>query len=131
MCRRKEHPRNALQALLCLLVLALAPAVAGAAGIGFRNDAPYPIYVQGSFIANGQIRRGPLLLIKPGQTVWDVNLTKGNRTITIYGTANQKLFQDNRAFPGNDQFYSVVPVLVPHGQPPRVDLKEMPLPPAK
>ena len=102
-----------------------------AAGFGFRNDTPYPIYVQGSAVANGQIQRGPLLLIKPGQIAWDINLMQGNRTITIYSTANQKLFQDLRMFQGKDQFYSVVPLSAPRGQAPRVDLKELPLPPAK
>jgi hypothetical protein len=117
--------------LLSLVVLAIAPAIIEAAGIAFRNDCPYPVYVQGSTIVNGQPRRGPLLLIKPGQTVWDVNLTKGSRTIAVYTTANQKLFMDTRVFPGTDQFYTVVPVAVPRGQPPRCDLKEMLPPPAK
>jgi hypothetical protein len=131
MGRLKQHLRNARQALLAVLAFALVPAALEAAGIGFRNDTPYPIYVQGSVTVNGQIKRGPLLLIKPGQIGWDVNLTKGNHTITIYSTSNQKLFQDAHVFPGNDQFYSIMPVLVPRGQPPRVDLKEMPVPPAK
>jgi hypothetical protein len=125
------NPSNLRQAVLGLLAMLLVPALVEAAGIGFRNDTPYPIYVQGSFIANGQIQRGPLILIKPGQTGWDVNLLKGNRTITIYNPSNQKLYQDIRVFQGKDQFYSVAPVPVLRGQPPRVDLKEMPLPPAK
>jgi hypothetical protein len=119
------------QVMFGLLALLLVPALVEASGIGFRNDTPYPIYVQGSLLANGQIQRGPLILIKSGQTGWDVNLLKGNRTITIYSPSNQKLYQDIRVFQGKDQFYSVVPAPILRGQPPRVDLKEIPLPPAK
>jgi hypothetical protein len=36
-----------------------------------------------------------------------------------------------RVFQGTDQFYSVVQTPVLRGQPQRVDLKELPLPPAK
>jgi hypothetical protein len=119
------------RAVLALLAIALLPAVVQAAGIGFRNDCRYPVYVQGSAIINGQIKRGPLLLIKPGQTAWDVNLTKGNHTIAVYSTANQRLFQDTHLFQGTDKFYSIVEVMVPRGQPPRCDLKEMLPPPVK
>jgi hypothetical protein len=131
MMPRNRVLTNTRRAVLGMLVVLLVPALAAAAGIGFRNDTPYPIYVQGSFVANGQIQRGPLILIKPGQTGWDVNLLMGNRTITIYSPSNQKLYQDMRVFHGKDQFYSVVPAPVFRGQPQRVDLKEMPLPPAK
>jgi hypothetical protein len=128
---KNANLRNLRRVVLGSLAILVVPTLAAAAGIGFRNDTPYPIYVQGSLIANGQIQRGPLILIKPGQTGWDVNLLMGNRTISIYSPSNQKLYQDIRVFQGKDQFYSVVPVPVLRGQPPRVDLKEMPLPPAK
>jgi hypothetical protein len=131
MKRCEGYLRNARHAILGLLAIALVPTIAEAAGIGFRNDTPFPIYVQGSIIANGQIKRGPLLLIKPGQAYWDVNLTMGNRTISIYSLANQKLFEDTRAFQGKDQFYAVIPVPTLRGQPPRVDLKELPVPQGK
>jgi len=126
----KGYLRIALQTILGLLAIALLPTWVDAAGIGFRNDTTFPIYVQGSIIANGQIKRGPLLLIKPGQTYWDVNLPVGNRTISIYSLTNQKLFEDTRAFQGQDQFYGVV-LVAPRGQPSRVDLKELPVPRAK
>jgi hypothetical protein len=131
MQRVKRNLSNAWRATFAVAMLALLPVAAEAAGIGFRNDAPYPVYVQSSIVVNGQIKRGPLLLIKPGQTVWDVNLMKGNITISVYNTANQKLYQDVRVFQGNDQLHAVVPMLVPPRQPPRVDLKELPLPPMR
>jgi hypothetical protein len=114
--------------LLAAILLALLPAAADAAGIGFRNDSMYPVYVQGSIVVNGKIRRGPLLYLRPGQTAWDVNLPAGPRTVSIFSVNNLKLYQDVLPFNGNDMFFSINPAMVPNGQPPRVDLKEMPLP---
>ncbi len=125
------HMRGVWRLIVAVGVFALVPAVSLASGIGYRNDSPYPVYVQSSVIVNGQISRGPLLLIKPGHVAWDVNLMKGNITITVYGTANQKLYQDVRTFQGKDQFHAIVPMMMPRGQPARVDLKELPLPPQK
>lgn len=131
MGRFKKHLRNARKGLLALALLVLVPAAVEAAGFGFRNDTQIPIYVQGSCTVNGQIQRGPLLYIKPGQTAWDVNLKNSTRTITIYDASNQKLFQDTLPFLGKDIFYSVVTVAVPRGQPPRVDLRLTQPPPGK
>src|SRR5215471_3732869 len=100
MGRSTTHTRNAWQAMLAMLVLALVPAVLEAAGIGFRNDTPHPIYVQGSSLVNGKVQRGPLLYLKPGETAYDVNLMKGPRTITVCNPANQKMFHDVRPFEG-------------------------------
>jgi hypothetical protein len=133
MGRIKGCLRNNWRALLALVVLTLVPAALEASGFGFRNDTPYPIYVQGATIVGKQIQRGPLLCIKPGCIAWDVNLMKGNRTITVYDAANRKLFQDVRIFSGDDQFFAVVPLPVQRGQPPRVNLipEELKMAPAK
>ena len=57
---------------------------------------------------------------------------KGNITITVYSTGNQKLYQDVRAFPGGrTRLHAIVPMMTPPRQPPRVDLKELTLPPPK
>ena len=125
------HMRGVRRLIIAMGVVALVPATSQASGIGFRNDAPYPVYVQSSVVVNGQISRGPLLLIKPGHIAWDVNLMKGNITITVYSTGNQKLYQDVRAFQGTDQLHAIVPMMTPPRQPPRVDLKELTLPPPK
>ena len=86
---------------------------------------------RGTVVVNGKIRRGPLMYIKPGQTVWDVNLVMGARTVSIYSPNNLKLYENVHVFGGNDQFFSVAPIMVPNGQPPRADLKELPLPKPK
>jgi hypothetical protein len=112
-----KHLRNARFGLLALLALALAPAVLEAAGWGFRNDTSQPIYVQGSIVVNGQVKRGPLILIKPGQTAWDVNLPSGPRTITVYNSANQKLYQETRTFQGADVLFVVTSAAAVKGQP--------------
>ena len=123
----KEQLRSARAALLAVAVVALMPAVLEAAGMAFRNDTPNPIYVQGSATVNGQIKRGPLLYIRPGQTVWDVNLPTGNRTLTVYNASNQVMFQDTRPFQGKDMAFRVMQ----RGQPPRVEIEILPVPPSK
>ncbi|HYV35747.1 MAG TPA: hypothetical protein VE988_08590 [Gemmataceae bacterium] len=117
-----NHLRNARHGLLTLLAVALIPAASEAAGMGFRNNTAEPIYVQGSMVVNGQVKRGPLILIKPGQTAWDVNLPMGARTITIYNAANQKIYQEVRAFQGVDVLFVVTSMQL-KGQPQRIDLQ--------
>ena len=121
--------RNTWRILLAVVVLALVPAVLEAAGIGFRNDTNQVIYVQGASLGKGGPERGKLLVIKPGQTAWDVNLMKGVRTIAVYDAANRVLFLDSVNFDGaTDQFFSVQPVPPAPKMPPRVKLKELPVP---
>jgi hypothetical protein len=127
MGRIWELIRQACTAMIVVAALALVPAASEASGICFRNDTPVPVYVQTSTFVNGQIRRGPPIFLKPGQTAWDVNLMKGNLTIAVYTTGNLKLFQETRLFPGHDLSFSILPVIVPRGQPPRADLRELPL----
>src|SRR5437763_434064 len=117
MNRITENLRNAWRGLLALCVIALIPAVGEASGMGFRNDTKAPIYVQCSSIEKGQVKRGPLILIKPGQTAWDVNVPNGSRTITIYNASNQKLLQETRLYQGTDMFFTILPAQVKTGQP--------------
>jgi hypothetical protein len=128
MSRPLASARAWMMGLIAAIVLVCVPAVVDAAGMGFRNDSIYPVYVQGSFVVNGQVRRGPLIYLRPGQTAWDVNLPVGPRTISVFSVNNVKLYQDTLLFNGNDVYFAINPVMVPNGQPPRVELKELPPP---
>jgi len=130
MRRFTDYLRNTGPASLAVVVLVLVPAALEASGIGFRNDTNQTIHVQGSLVVNGQVKqRGSLLRIKPGETAWDLNLPKCVRTITVYDGSNRVLFQGAIPFDGmNDLFFAVQPVAVPANQPPRVKLKELPVP---
>jgi hypothetical protein len=120
--------RKCRSGLIALVAVALLPIAAEAAGIGYRNDTNYPVYVQGSIVVNGKVRRGQLMYVRPGQTVWDVNLPMGPHTLSVYSPNNMKLYENVHLFSGNDLFFSIAPVMVPNGQPPRVDLKDQPVP---
>jgi hypothetical protein len=119
--------KNTWRILLVLAGLGVAPMVAEAAGIGFKNDTNQMIYVQGCSIVNGKPVRGPLLQIPPGKTLWDLGLPKGDRLIKITNAANQTVFEELRFFDGTDTFYGVVPVI--YKGPPKVFLDKRMLPP--
>lgn len=118
-------------ACLALLVLpalgGAQPLIVRAEGIGFRNDLPVPIVVQGASIVNNMLRRGPPLLIPPGRAAWDINLPPGLRFVTIYDAnqPNRILYREPPIpFKGRDLFFSVLPAPVPN----RVLLKAEPFP---
>src|SRR5436309_5728058 len=105
-------PRKLAKA--CLSVLALlfvGSAPAWAAGIGFRNDLPFPVVVRGASVSQGKITRSAPVLIQPGKTAVDARLPPGIRFITIYD-ANQPnrppLISDQPiAVQNRDLFFSI------------------------
>ena len=129
MNRLKDQLRNAGRVLLAAVAFALVPGAVEAAGIGFRNDTNHVICVQGSWVTKAGVKRGKLLVIKPGDTLWDNNLANGNRTITICDGNNRVLLLDAVNFDGiNDQFFSVGPLAMPAKNVPRVKLNPQPVP---
>ena len=117
MCSLLKPLRNCRPGLIALVVFAKFPMAVEAAGIGYRNDTNYPVYVQGSIVINGKIRRGQLLFVRPGQTVWDVNLPTGLHTLSVYSPNNMKLYENVHPFSGTDLYFSIAPMMVPNGQP--------------
>jgi hypothetical protein len=76
------------KACLAMLVLGALGGLANsteAAGIAFRNDLTVRVTVQGASSVNNVARRGPLLVIDPGKTLWDSNVPSGNREVIVYG----------------------------------------------
>jgi hypothetical protein len=131
MRRLKNHLRNSWRVLLAVLVFAGATAAVDAAGIGFRNDTNQVLYVQGAWVTKAGVQRGSVLVIKPGQTVWDNNLKNGTRTITVCDGTNRTLLLDSVNFDGTtDQLFGVAPIQMPMKNGPRVKLNSLPLPPA-
>jgi hypothetical protein len=129
MSRVMDHLRNPWRVLLVLAAFALVPAAVDASGIGFRNDTNQVLYVQGSYVTKAGVQRGSVLVIKPGQTVWDNNLKNGNRTITVCDGTNRVLLLDTVPFEGTtDQLFGVAPIQMPMKNGPRVKLNVLPLP---
>ena len=103
--------------LLAVAVLAVAPALAEAAWLGFRNDTKSPVIVQGASAGAGGVRRGKPHLLYPGDVSWDRLIQPGNKLITIYEYENNKpnriLFQGTVPALGGDLFFSIQAEVVP------------------
>jgi hypothetical protein len=128
-----DHLRQLLQrtwpAVLAVVVVGLLPLVADAGGIYFRNETNTTLYVRGASInpANGKLMPWPLLTIPPGKFMYDPDVPKGDRYITITDPNNRLLFNDVlRAYDGNDLALGIVPVLMKG--PPKVMLEKRMLP---
>jgi hypothetical protein len=128
-----RHPgtlRKVCVGLTALAVLGALPEVARAASIGFRNDLPGTILVQGESIVNGTPRRGQVLRIFSGKMAWDTNLKAGARTIRIYDARNNRLLlQQMLPFDGKDVSFRVVLVPATARTPARVQLVPLQPPP--
>ena len=112
--------------LLTLALLAAAPQAADAANVGFRNDTKSRILVQGQTVINGQVRKGPLLVIEPGKTACDLNVPPGLRQYTICDgfQTTRMLYRDSVQVGNQNLLYSVQPA---PGN--RVILHQLPPPP--
>jgi hypothetical protein len=110
---------------LALALFAGVPSAADAGSVGFRNDTKSRIIVQGQTIVNGMIRKGPLLVIDPGKTAWDLNVPPGPRTITICDgfQTTRILFRETVPMGVNNVLFSVQPL-----PPNRLRLLTVPLP---
>src|SRR5437870_3113686 len=69
---------------LTLAVAGLLPAVADAAWLGFRNDTPNAIIVQGASLVNTQPRWGKPYRLDPGEVYWENILVPGNKLVHVY-----------------------------------------------
>ncbi len=125
-----ENLRTPLRALLVVAAFAGASAAVEASGIGFRNDTNQVLYIQGSWVTRAGVQRGSVLVVKPGQTVWDTNLKNGTRTVTICDGTNRTLLLDSVNFDGaTDQLFGVSAIPMPMKNGPRVKLNVLPVPP--
>jgi hypothetical protein len=66
--------------------------------IGFKNESPVPVIVQGYSIIGGIQRRGMPIAIHPGRVGFDLNVPPGPRFYTIYN-GNQPALILLRDFP--------------------------------
>jgi hypothetical protein len=91
------------------LLLALAPTAADAQALGFRNDTPAPVIVQGVSIVNRIPRRDRAHVLQPGEVCWDPVPVSGNRLITIADARLpiRTLYQNSILCPGKDLFLSI------------------------
>jgi len=85
--------------VLVVLLCAALPNTAHATGVGFYNNTKSRILVQGHSIVKGMIRKGPVLVVYPGKTVYDIYVPVGPRTITIADGLNPNQILYNNVMP--------------------------------
>lgn len=93
---------------LCLVVLLVCGTQAKAAWIGYKNDTPHTVVVQGSSNVGGQVRKGQPHQINPREAAWD-QVTAGVKTITVFDPQqpNRVLWQGQVNVGDKDQFFSI------------------------
>jgi hypothetical protein len=99
--------------VLALALLAVVPNTAHATGMGFCNNTKSRILVQGYSIVNRMIRKGPVLVVDPGKTVYDIYVPPMTpRTITIADGLNPNRILYNGVIPVGtvDMLFSVQPL---------------------
>ena|SRR5581483_8925926 len=110
----------------------LGGASAARAGVwlGFRNELPVPVVMQGASVVKSTVRRDRPHLLYPGEVAWDSVSSSGDKVLTIYYAKQptQVLYYDTIPSTGGDQFFAIQldpPPPVPRGQkplPPKVKL---------
>src|SRR5947209_13893524 len=107
---------------VAVALIALFPALASAAWLGYKNETNAIIIVQSATVVNGQVVRGKPHLLYPGEVAWDTVPKPGARQVSIYDPkANNRLVsQDTVNCAGADVFLSVQTEVQPArpGQPP-------------
>jgi hypothetical protein len=121
---------------LALLGVALIPAFADAAWLGYKNNTNGIVVIQATdlVVVNGQVktgRPGKAHTLYPGEVAWDPIAAPGSRMISIYDPKqnNRLLYQDRVDCNKNDIFLSLQMVQPPavRGQPqPPPQLKLLP-----
>jgi hypothetical protein len=118
------------------LALALLPAFANAAWLGYKNNTNAVVVIQTSdlVVVNGQVkpgRVGKAHTLYPGEVAWDPIAAPGPRLISIYDPKqnNKLIFQDRADCNKNDIFLSFQLVTPPpvRGQVQQPQLKLLPI----
>ncbi len=106
---RNRCRATSLIGALAVLALAALPAVADAAWLGFRNDTPYVLIVQGTSVVNNTVRQGKRHVLQPGEVGWDLITLPGNKLFVIADAKQptRVLHQAIVPFAGPDQFFSI------------------------
>jgi hypothetical protein len=122
----RQIGRSAGRWCLSLIALALVPAFADAAWLGYKNNTNAIIVIQAAdvVVVNGQMktgRSGKAHTLYPGEVAWDPIAAPGGRLISVYDPKqnNRLLYQDRVDCNKNDIFLSLQLVQPPavRGQP--------------
>ncbi len=98
--------------LLALVVLLLAPLLAGAETILIRNECPVPVVIQVSSVFGGVPRRDPPQVLRPTEISMGVQLP-GNKIINVHDARNPNRILCQVAIPpqAQDQYLGIVPIV--------------------
>jgi hypothetical protein len=108
MNRLQRNSGLCLRLTAGLLFLMLAPALANAEALQFRNDTPVPVVVQAACVVNGRLVRDRPYLLSPSDKTPAITLP-GNKVITISEAKvpNRVLFQGVVPAGTEDQLFGV------------------------
>jgi len=83
------------------------PSLASAAWLGYRNDTGVPIRIQTATVDDkGQVSRGPVYTLIPGEIAWDNISTAGPREVSVYDPkANNRLLVRDKMNVGNQNVF--------------------------
>jgi len=109
--------RRVLIALAAITCLATPAGAQNFPSVGFKNETPLPLIIQGSTIVHGVPRRGAPLVVAPGRMTFDVNAPPGVRFYTVLN-GNQPAQVLLRNFPVPLQGGDVLLIVRPSPQAP-------------
>jgi hypothetical protein len=93
---------------VAVAVVAVFPAFASAAWLGYKNETSAIIVVQTATVVNGQVSWGKPHQLYPGEVAWDTVPKPGRRQVNILDKASNRLVaQDTVNCTGTDVFLSV------------------------
>jgi len=118
--------------IAAILVIALVPACADAAWLGYKNDTPAVIVVQSASIVNNQqVRLGKAHILYPGEIAWDAVTAPGLRQISVFDPKQptRPLHRDVVNSQALDIFLAVQIVTPPKGQPQQPQIRFVPAKP--
>jgi hypothetical protein len=99
---------------LALLSMALIPAFADAAWLGYKNNTSAIVVIQATdlVVVNGQVKTGRVgkaHTLYPGEVAWDPIAAPGSRMINVYDPKqnNRAIYQDRVDCNKNDIFLSL------------------------
>jgi len=119
--------------IAAVLLIALLPACADAAWLGYKNDTPAIIVVQSASMVNNQVRLGKAHMLYPGEIAWDAVTAPGLRQISVFDPKQptRPLHRDVVNSQALDIFLSVQIATQPaaKGQPQQPQIKFVPAKP--
>jgi hypothetical protein len=117
-----------LKLMLGLLLMAIAPAMAQADWLGFRNNTKQPVIVRVFIVTEGQVRASSAFKLFPGEIRWDLVKDNTPRLVIVSEPTppQRALVQKQIEAPvKGDVLYGIQPRISPQGTSTSADLVKL------